>query len=841
MYLLLLCLVCFNFASQANAECSRRENGRICTLQAAESDPVEVEIINDQLFVGTTNSLQVFSLTSELQSTESIALSSDDFTVEQCSGFNFGQLGENIEDCKNFIRTIQRVPGDDQQVMVCGTNAHFPQCNIHQIEHPSNYRKLSAPDQTDPGYSPSSRTHPFESIWASNGNFYTATLFLDGPLTVIRMSTGALQNDTSFTVGTPQDDRWLNTPNFVSVHEYGDHIFFFMSEPALELEGIQEVRYSRAVRICKTDTGISETDTDPRSNSFLTFQKARIACKVEISGSIPFFYDEIASTFLGEDNNGESVLYGVFNSPENGPAGGAICKFSFGEINSVFDDRNYLVRMNGGNGVEWREDTASLFSCPGSQTGQQRPPSEVATYQLKLDPITPTANLPLFVSASEFLDKVTAETITYGEDVQEILYYTNERGDIAQVVLSGNKQYKHTIYEADSVNPVEDLILHHVGHQRSIIASSSRQIIQIPRGKCSDYTDCFSCFDSKDAYCGWNRALQNCFNKFERSDIDLIQVFSATEVRISATCGSRPPGVPTEEPAMPCPKNPSTDPSILEITSETKITSETEQDIDKEDGGCTTRTPIGSQKTEGLAGGNDEGGVIGIPVVIGAGVGAFLFGLFLGSVVCIIFCKYSAGKTSDSSPEVPKDNGEPPAPIKNEQVNNNQIVEKKENLEKSEVIETVNETKLQPAPPPRYIQYKPNRQPAPDPPTVLPANSTHGSTNSLPPMYVRHPNGAINQHQPPELSVEEDVDSAFGDQDTLPPLRQFPSTGNMYGSLGRNRTVTANGIARKQKAAHVQRLRTDSTTKLITRQRSESWSSDISSNTSPLQSPISDV
>ena len=834
MHLLLLCIICFNFAPQANAECGRTGYGRVCTLQAVESEPVEVEIINDQLFVGTTNSLQVFNLTSDLQHVESVALSSGSFTVEQCSGFEQGQLGEDIEDCKNFIRTIQRVPNENQQVMVCGTNAHFPQCNIHQIKHPSNFRKLSAPDLTDPGYSPSSRTHPIEAIWASNGNFFAATLFNDGSRAVIRMSTGALQNDTSFTVGTPQNDRWLNTPNFVSVHEYGDHIFFFMSEPALELDGIQEVKYSRAVRICKTDTGISDTDTDPRNNNFLTFQKARIVCKVDIPGSIPFFYDEIASTFLGE---GKDVLYGVFNSPENGPPGGAICKFSFGVINGVFEDRDYLIRVNQDSGAVWVNDNrATAFSCPGSESGQQRPLNEVATYQLKSDSITPTANLPLFVS-TEFLDKVTAETVTFMGDEQEIIYYTNEHGNIAQVILSGSEKYSHTIYEADTTNPVEDLILYHVGHERSIVASSSRQIIQIPRGKCSDYTDCFSCFDSKDAYCGWDPNSQNCLNKFDNDIAALIQAFSATEARISTTCGSRPTsGVTPEEPALPCTQNPSTDPS----TVDSEITSETEQEITEEDRDCTTgmTVPAGPLDTEGLS---DEDSIIGIPVVIGASIGAFLFGLSLGSVVCIIFCKHSAGKKSDkkgSSPEMPKDNTAPPA---NEttvvvmQVNNNQQIVEKENLE------MVNETKLKPVPFPRYIQHKPrpNKQPAPDPPTVvksMPANGTHGSTISLPPMYAKHSNGAINRHHLTELSVEED-DSAFGDQDTLPPLRTFPSTGNMYGSLGRNKTATANGLARKHKA---ERVRTDSTTKLI-KQRSESWSSDISSSTSPLQSPISDV
>lgn len=839
MYMLLLSVICFNFATQTNAECSNAEYGRFCTLQAAdspESSPVTVEIIDDQLFVGTTNYLQIFNLP-ELQHAESVELSSDSHTVEQCSGFGPGQLGENREDCKNFIRTIQRFPGENQQqVMVCGTNAHFPECNVHQVENASNYRKLSAPGQTDAGYSSNSNTHPIEALWASNGNFFTATRF-DNSLIAIRMSPGALQNDTTFTVGTPQDDRWLNTPSFVSVHEFGDHVFFFMSEPALELDGVQEVRYSRVIRICKTDAGNSDT-TDPRSNVFLTFQKARIVCSVDKGGgSIPFFYNDLISTFLGETASGIPVLYGAFNSPINGPAGGAICKFSFDmAINRVFDDRDYLVRMEDSNGVVWVKDVAPIFTCPGSQSGDQRSTSDVQTYQLKFDSITPTQNLPLFVSDAEFLDKIVAETVEYMGDVQEILYYTNQQGDIMQVVLSSantGKQYQHMIYDSDSPNPVEDLILHHINNERSLIASSSGQIIQIPRGKCSDYTDCFSCFDSKDAYCGWDS--QKCLNKFERNKFEsnnttLIQTFSASEASIITECGNRPtPTVaPTEEPVLPCSQNPSTtdDPSSVEITSNT-------EEQEKED--CTTRTTAGGTSLPGGLSGGNTSGYIGIPVVVGASFGAFLFGLSIGSVICIVFCKYSKSNKKGFSPEVPKENSDPLAPTRNEtivvmQVNNNNVTEK-EKLEKSEKIEVVSETKLKPAPPPRYIQHNPSSvlKPAPAPPTVakptLPIDPL-GSTTSLPPLH-KHSNGTINRHQFPDFLVEEASDSAFADKDTVPPLKTFHSTG----SLGRNKAVTT----RKQ------RLRTDSTTRLITRQRSESLSSDISSNSSPLQSPISDV
>jgi semaphorin 3 len=813
-----------------------------------------MEVIDEQLFVGTANSLQVFNLPG-LQQPRIVDLSSENTTVEQCSGFDSNELGQNREDCMNFIRTIQRFPGANQQeVLVCGTNAHFPQCHVHQFVNPLSYRKLSAPDRTDAGYSPVSKTHSIQAILADNGNFFTATQFADAnSKTAIRMAPGTLQNDTTFTVGTPQDDRWLNTPSFVSVLEYGDHIFFFMSEPALELDGVQEVRYSRAVRICKTDVG-TNINGDLGNNPFLTFQKARIVCSVNRGGgSIPFFYNDIASTFLGETENEVPVLYGVFNSPANGPAGGAICKFSFDNIHSVFENQNYLVRLDGennGGNVVWGRRPAPAFSCPGSSSGQQRSSEDVMTFHLKFNNIVPIGtstngeHLPLLVSPAEFLDKIAAETVNYTGDIQEILYYTNKRGDIMQTVLSSINANSHKIYEMDSPNPVKELILHRTGNERRLIAGSSGKVIEIPRGRCASYDNCLSCFDSRDAYCGWDRS-GTCINKFERSG--LIEVVSASEATIISVCGDRPipTSSPTVKPVLPCLQNPSTNPSTIEITSETLgIDQGTEEEGG---GGCTTKGGVtGTIANEGFLGNSGASGDLEIYVIVGASIGAFLFGLSVGSIICVIFCKCSRGSKSSKKgppPDNPRDNTSGPShATRNETV---LVMQVNNSMQKSEKIDMVNEMRLKSVPPPRYITHNPNNVQRdlnidPDPPTdvkTLPANGTLGSTTSLPPVYMKHSNGTINRHQLPDFAMDDDNDSAFADidKDTLPPLKTFPSTGNMYGSLGRNKTVETE-IARKQRSSKV---RTESTTRLIPsrqRSRSESFSGD-----SPLQSPISDV
>lgn len=850
LHFLLIILICLQPANLINAaQCSNADYGRFCSLG---NSPWIMRVLNDLLFVGTTNFLHVIPL--DLQNSESVDLSSDQATVSDCTGpFGFG-----ADDCMDFIRTIAPFP-DGSRIMVCGSNAHHPRCTIHQRDQPNNYTKLSAVDEIDEGFSAQSKTHPIVALLANNERFFSATRFESNVRTDIRMSPSPLQGDTSFHVGTPlSDPLWLNQPTFVSVHEYGEHVYFFITEPAFGIS--TPVKYSRAIRICKTDDGMISNPndlriTDPTMNHFLTFQKARMECSVAGSGgSIPFFYDDLKSTFLGQSVDGSPVLYGIFNSAINGPAGGAICKFSFnrgetGSLTDVFEGTSYFVRTMSGGQTMLVEEVGAAFSCPGSG-GPQRTVTDSMKYQLKFNSITSTPELPLFVSA-EFLDKVAAETIRFGNDIQEIIYFTNQKGDIKQVILSSAQKYTHTIYEANNTNQIRDLILHQSNNERSLFASSDNRVMQIQRGRCSNFASCFSCFASRDAYCGWDKDTGSCVNKFVHGNLaNLVQSFSASDAEIIDACGTLP--TPATVPTLPCSQSPKppTDPNTIDLTTI------------KDDVGCsTTKNVIGPSSSGLQANGSNT---ISIPVIIGATLAAFVFGITIGALICLLFYMRFKSDKKESSSETPKvnastpnndlggsksksDRKEPPletprqnAPTpKDDESTATQLYKNKLNSEKAEIVKQ----SPQPAPP-RYIQHElnPNHQlsgpvntnhqpkgvkPAPVAPLNVPPK-TVGSPTSL-----QHASTmAMNRNHQAILEVAEE-DSAFMDKDTVPPL---PSPGIMYGSLGRHKSV--NGVSRKQVPGYrLPRGRTDSTTWL--RQRSESLSSD--SNTSPLHSPISIV
>ena len=823
--LLLLSFICY-FARSIATQCNEMEYGTVCPQ---ESSPEIIKILDDKLLVGTANFLKVLQL--DLQEVQNVNVSSPIDLVDSCTR---DQLGP--EECKNFVSVIQPLPDTadaNPMIMVCGSNSFQPKCTLHQRNMLSNFTKLTADGVRDAGYSPHRNTDSIVAVLASNGRFFSATRFEPyAPHTLIGMSPGTLQHDSTFTVLSPRSDPvWLNQPNFISIYELGDHIYFFITERAIEVNQGLSVRYSRAIRICKTDEGIGNHNVD--LNHFLTYQKARMECSFQgESGSIPYFYNDLKSTFLDQSVSESPVLYGIFNSAINGPAGGAICKFSFdsddvGSLKHVFEGETstYLVPGNDDPDVWEQSNPVPTFGCPGTQS-TQRPLEDAAKYQLLYNSITPTQEQPLFIAAGEFLDKIAAETIRYKNNTQEIIYYTNMQGDVKQVILSGIKSYNHTILQSRDQEQIEELILHRSNNsERSIYFSTNDNIVRIIRGQCSRYSDCFSCLDSRDVYCGWNGNA--CVNKLVNTD-SLTQSFSASEVEITRVCGERepspPPPVITDTPS-PCSR----------VKATTTITPTIETAESKEEGEeCTSSTSVSPTKPTnpilpsdiGLKSDEESTPSISIPIIAGASTGAFILGIFLGSLVCFFFYKRLASSTPNSNkeeaPEIPGENcTDNDGELTKTQVNNQLNV-----TEKEQEIMKQNST-------PRYIQHKP---PALKPVDHTPVNdfpqTAFGSTASLP--SHGHTTSKEMNHNLYQSPIDEDYDSAFSDKDTVAPLKSFPSTGVVYGSLGRNKMVGSNGITRKQVPGYkLPKGRTDSTTWL----RQASVSSDISA----LDSPISDV
>lgn len=840
--------LCLFFARPSSAQqCSTTDYNGIQYMKSCslESKVETLKLYEDQILIGTTNALLSYGLNLDLNA--NVNLTSDQERQNIC-------MMENNPpgSCNNFIKVIEAVPNSDK-VLVCGTNSYFPKCTLHQKNQLTQFSARSASD----GYSPYANTF-IVSLMSSNQRLFSATTFKFGSVqTTIGMSLNPL-NSSDFTVrvSASTNNKKLNgLVRYISAHEHGDYVYFFIAEPALEQTN--NPYYARAIRVCKTDNGINRDNPD--LNRFLTFQKARMVCRNSVAecgtsggttdSDASYFYDNLQSTFMGSEG-GAPVLYATFNSPDIGPKGGAICKFSFspqksGSLTNVFEDGVYNVGESVNGELVWsRTPNVPSFTCNNINRTQD----DANKYDLVYNPVTstPCSKKPLFTKDGEHLDKIAAETVTYNQDVQEVIYYSNLLGQVKQVVLSsanrGRSFIHNIIAETDTngngqVEEVQNLILQkEAGDGRSLYVSRGNKIMQISKGHCERYVDCQSCLRSRDPYCGWKSETLSCVNKFTMSSFIVTQSFSASETDIEGIC-------------------------MITIPP-TGTTDSSHGDSSSSDSEATT-TNSGSTLIQPSAGGllpasnSTTSSKVPTIIIAGASTGSFAAGLILGLGVCFIFLckknKRNSDKVQDDYTVTDKSTKKADVEMALEAAKKDELNNNTKELDKNPAPTEINEA-LKPIPPPRYVEHAPPPLQQPQPPFKIspPANINNGSINNGN-ISTQNPNGMAvgasntlpnnrrsnnKEANKFNFSKEEDEDSAFAERDTVPPLKSFPSTSSMYGSLGRNKVgVGSNGIGRRQVPNHkIPRGRTDSTTWL----RTDSVSSDVSS-LSPLQSPISDV
>lgn len=587
---------------------------RQCSLPSA---PQRVSLIGDKFIVGAVDYLFAFNL--HLTYLDDIDLSPSADRRYTCEISQAHQPAL----CRNFIRVIQPVqdPQLGDKILACGTNAFFPKCRLHNLANLSDWLFMTEEGQQDVGFSPHSNVTNV-GLLASNERFFTATIFaFRQTQRTIGMALAPLESDGTFAVQTPgSDPLWIHLPVFVSAHEVGERIYFFAREPAYEVDYGEAVEYSRAIRICKNDPGFQHFPSDP-TLTFLTFQKARMVCTHSgRDGSIPYSYDRLQATFLLRSDTGDPVLYGAFSSASNGPEGAAICKFSFSQLESVFEEGDYLV-MDEHHDNRWTRASTTSFVCPG-QEGNQRSEEHAKKYQLVFSPATPLEPHPIHrVSGDEFTN-LAVDVAEYRGQALEVMVLGLKSGDITQVAVYGSAVYKTTLRRVGST--INDLIMFRpAGSEvRQVTFTTDRAIHSFSLGNCSLYTSCYECFDSRDPYCAWSQSSGRCVNKMEALDpTSLLDSLATSAEVVSSACTSPQPTV-----------SPST--SSTTSTSSVHCPGHSETECPATSSDKPLHTP-----SLGETGGLDqsENGREEVGLLAGATVGGFVVGIPVGLVICYLF------------------------------------------------------------------------------------------------------------------------------------------------------------------------------------------------------------
>ncbi|XP_051991789.1 semaphorin-6D isoform X1 [Xyrauchen texanus] len=424
--------------------------------------------------------------------------------------------GRNSDECYNYIKVL--VPRNDETLFMCGTNALNPACR--------NYR-LSTLEQVGQQLLGQARC-PFESrqsnvgLFAA-GNFYSATVTdFQASDAVIYRSLGGEGRPVLRTV--KYDSKWLREPHFLHAVEYGNYVYFFFIEIAVEHTAAGKVVYSRVARVCKNDSGGSTRVLDRYWTSFL---KARLNCSVP--GETFFYFDVLQSLTNVLQINQRPAVIGVFTTQINSIPGSAICGFYLDDIERVFNGK-FKEQKNSDSvwtsvpeehvpkprpGLCAGEGSASSFS-----SSVQFPDSVLSfikTHPLMDECVPPVNNQPLITNtASRYkLTQIVVDTTAGPHKNRTVVFLGSEDGRVLKILTGTQANSSHSsklLEEMDVYNPTQCngdrriLGLELDKEHHALFVAFSSCIIRVPLSRCARHATCKRrCLSTHDPYCIWLR------------------------------------------------------------------------------------------------------------------------------------------------------------------------------------------------------------------------------------------------------------------------------------------------------------------------------------------------
>uniref|UniRef100_A0A8C9SRU0 Semaphorin 6Cb n=1 Tax=Scleropages formosus TaxID=113540 RepID=A0A8C9SRU0_SCLFO len=430
--------------------------------------------------------------------------------VEKCT-----VRGKNSDECYNYIKVL--VPRNDETLFACGTNAFNPTCR--------NY-KMSTLEQDGEEVVGQARC-PFESrqsnVGLFSGNFYSATMtdFLASDAVIYR----SLGESAPVLRTVKYDSKWLREPHFLHAIEYGNYVYFFFSEIAVEYTALGKVVFSRVARVCKNDNGGSPRVLERYWTSFL---KARLNCSVP--GDSFFYFDVLQSLTNVLQINQRPTVVGVFTTQVNSITGSAVCAFYMDDIEKAFN----------GKFKEQRSSESAWTPVPEEQVPKPRPGScagdgpaasyksstsfpddmlaFIKSYPLMDEAVPSVNNRPCFTrTTSRFkLTQIAVDTSAGPYKNQTVLFLGSEDGRVLKVLASThpNASFSTQLLEdIDVYNPAkcnirgEDkrvLGLELDRDHHALFVAFSSCVIRVPLSRCVDYGTCKkNCLASRDPYCIW--------------------------------------------------------------------------------------------------------------------------------------------------------------------------------------------------------------------------------------------------------------------------------------------------------------------------------------------------
>ncbi|XP_037632971.1 semaphorin-6A isoform X4 [Sebastes umbrosus] len=424
--------------------------------------------------------------------------------------------GKHKDECHNFIKVL--LQQNDDTLFVCGTNAFNPSCRTYKLD------TLEALGEEISGMArcPYDAKHANVALFA-DGKLYSATvtdfLAIDA---VIYRSLG--DSPTLRTV--KHDSKWLKEPYFIQAVDYGDFIYFFFREIAMEYNTMGKVVFPRVARVCKIDRGGSPRVLEKQWTSFL---KSRLNCS--IPGDSHFYFNILQAVTDVIHINGRDVVMATFSTPYNSIPGSAVCAYDMAEVANTFTGRFKEQKSPDSTWTPFPEDKVPKprpGNCAGTPSMERYKLSNefpddtlnfIKMHPLMDEAVPSIANRPWFLKTMVRyrLTRIVVDNEAGPHKNHTVVFLGSEKGIIVKFLANMNSGFLNdslfleelNVYNPDkcSIDGVDDkriIGMQIDGKSHALWVAFGSCVVKVPLSRCERHGRCKkSCIASRDPYCGW--------------------------------------------------------------------------------------------------------------------------------------------------------------------------------------------------------------------------------------------------------------------------------------------------------------------------------------------------
>ncbi|KAM6230834.1 semaphorin-6A isoform 1-T1 [Porphyrio hochstetteri] len=493
------------------------------TTQRHRLDIQLVMVMNRTLYVAARDHIYTVDMdtshTEEIYFSKKLTWKSRQADVDTCR-----MKGKHKDECHNFIKVLLK--RNEDTLFICGTNAFNPSCRNYKMDT----LEFLGDEFSGMARCPYDAKHANVALFAE-GKLYSATvtdfLAIDA---VIYRSLG--DSPTLRTV--KHDSKWLKEPYFVQAVDYGNYIYFFFREIAVEYNSMGKVVFPRVAQVCKNDMGGSQRVLEKQWTSFL---KARLNCSVP--GDSHFYFNILQAVTDVIHFNGRDVVLATFSTPYNSIPGSAVCAYDMLDIANVFTGRFKEQKSPDSTWTpvpDERVPKPRPGCCAGSTSLEKYVTSNefpddtlnfIKTHPLMDEAVPSIVNRPWFLRTMVRyrLTKIAVDSAAGPYQNYTVVFLGSEKGIILKFLArTGNSGFLNDslfLEEMNVYNPekcsydgVEDKRI--MGMQldkpsSTLYVAFSTCVIKVPLGRCERHGKCKkACIASRDPYCGWVKESGAC-------------------------------------------------------------------------------------------------------------------------------------------------------------------------------------------------------------------------------------------------------------------------------------------------------------------------------------------